>query len=59
MKAQQLLAAALAALLLAGCANADHGRKQTVGALAGAGSIAASGALADSSLIVGEEGSGS
>ncbi len=37
MKAQPLLAAALAVLLLAGCANADYGRKQTVGALAGAG----------------------
>ena len=38
MKVQPLLAAALTALLLlAGCANAEYGRKQTVGAFAGAG----------------------
>jgi surface antigen len=37
LKLRSVLAAALAALLLAGCASSDYGGKQTVGALAGAG----------------------
>ena len=37
LKLKALLAAALATLLLAGCASSDYGGKQTVGALAGAG----------------------